>query len=97
MLIDEYSFFKATILRINWDWQQTSGRQQARPARRCVSVILRLVAQVFGAVLKFGQAVEKYQIDFADGTVALLGHEQLRQTTQILAVAPVNLFTKDKR
>ena len=50
---------------------------------------MRLVAQVFGAVLKFGQAVEKHQIDFADGTVALLGHKQLRQTTQVLAIAPV--------
>src|SRR5579859_3561583 len=57
----------------------------------------RSFAQILGAVLKLGQMMEKYQVYFSDGAVALLGDDQFGHPAQIFAVALINLFAEDER
>ncbi len=58
--------------------------------------MIGVLAQILGAVLKLGEVMQKYQIYFSDGPVALLGDDQLRHPAQIFAVPLVHLFAEDE-
>ena len=60
-------------------------------------IAFRRLAQIFGAIFKFGEMVQKNEIDFPDGAIPLFGYKQLRHAAQIFAVALVHFFSKNKR
>src|SRR5947209_2505726 len=76
--------------------EKTGGRAIVCSAQRTLFAF-RQLAQVFGAIFKFREMVEKNEFDFSDGAVPLFSHKQFRHATQIFAVALVHLFSKNKR
>src|SRR5947209_7883449 len=76
---------------------QTNPRVPAFCVAACAYSSFRRLAQILGAVLKFGEVMQKYQVYFSDWAVALFGDEQFRHPAQIFAVALINLFAEDER
>src|SRR3954471_15203254 len=58
---------------------------------------LRFFRQVFRAILKTRELAEETQGHVADGSVALLGDDEIGESAQVLAISLVNFFAKNER
>src|ERR1022692_490704 len=61
--------------------------------RGCAPILLlRQFSGIFGAILELRLRVQENQVDGADGSVTLLGDDQLGQSLEVFAIAIVYFF-----